>query len=141
MNNPRISKLKFTKENYGMDKGIAWPTCAMMDDTYEPLDGWEVIGYCKKPPYPSCTGGYRDYAVMFETFKTVKSGDIFDDDIEAGTKVWYHYDELPTFTKLKGATYYVALEGKDIEAQRTVKIRDGEVKCMRVAVNPSPDVG
>jgi hypothetical protein len=96
----KLSETRFTKETYGMDNGIVWPTIHMEDNTYEPCDGWAVVGYCENPTLISCSGEYRKFAVMFEAIKYIDDGTF--NEIEAGTLAWYHYDEIPQFTKIIG---------------------------------------
>ena len=45
-----------------------------------------------------------------------------------------------TFNKLQGNTYYIAIRSNDVQAQRSITIKNGEVKNMRVAVD-TQDVG
>lgn len=41
-----------------------------------------------------------------------------------------------TFTKLLGGTYYISVQSANIDAERTVTIKKGQVKRMNVAVTP-----
>lgn len=46
-----------------------------------------------------------------------------------------------TFYKLEGGTYYIAIRSQDVNADRKVTIKKGEVKRMNVAVTPLVNEG
>ena len=97
---PKISRSRFTFETYGVKKGVVTPCCYdPVTDTFEPLEDWIVVGYCKDPEILSCTGGRRPFAIMYECQKDIPS-DYFP--LKAGNKVWYHCRKLPKFTSLVG---------------------------------------
>ena len=70
----KISNSKFLIEQHASNAGVSY-----LSD----LKNWEILGWCESPPADSFNKGF---AVLFECIKN-------HDDIEAGTKVWFHYDK------------------------------------------------